>query len=62
MEYEVDRKKKAPNEPSLTQMTEFAVKQLSKEENGFYLFVEGGRIDHAHHDKYVVTHLSKGIV
>ena len=50
----MDRKKKAPNEPGLTQMTEFAVKQLSKEENGFYLFVEGGRIDHAHHDKYVV--------
>ena len=55
----MDRKKKAPNEPSLTQMTEFAVKQLSKEENGFYLFVEGGRIDHAHHDKYVVPNLSE---
>lgn len=55
LEYEVDRERNYPNEPSLTDMTEFAVKELSKEENGFYLFVEGGRIDHAHHDKYVAV-------
>ena len=55
LEYEVDREKNYPDEPSLTDMTEFAVKELSKEENGFYLFVEGGRIDHAHHDKYVAV-------
>ncbi|XP_067004834.2 membrane-bound alkaline phosphatase [Anabrus simplex] len=36
-------------EPTLAEMTEAAIKLLSKEENGFALFVEGGKIDHAHH-------------
>jgi alkaline phosphatase len=36
-------------EPSLTDMTAKAIKMLQKDENGFFLFVEGGRIDHAHH-------------
>jgi alkaline phosphatase len=39
-------------EPLLTQMTETALKMLQKEENGFFLLVEGGRIDHAHHSNY----------
>lgn len=30
-------------------MTKKAIEVLSKEENGFFLFVEGGLIDHAHH-------------
>lgn len=36
-------------QPTLTEMTEAAIKVLSKNKNGFFLFVEGGRIDHAHH-------------
>lgn len=38
-------------EPLLTDMTEMALKMLMKEENdrGFFLLVEAGRIDHAHH-------------
>ena len=36
-------------EPSLTDMAVKAVQMLQKEENGFFLLVEGGRIDHAHH-------------
>ncbi|XP_024135269.1 intestinal-type alkaline phosphatase 1 [Oryzias melastigma] len=36
-------------DPSLTEMTEKAIRILSKNANGFFLFVEGGRIDHAHH-------------
>jgi alkaline phosphatase len=36
-------------EPSLTDMTVAAIKMLQKEENGYFLFVEGGRIDSAHH-------------
>jgi alkaline phosphatase len=31
-------------------MTKSAIEILRKNENGFVLFVEGGRIDHAHHD------------
>ncbi|NXJ63359.1 PPBI phosphatase, partial [Rostratula benghalensis] len=37
-------------DPSLTEMVEAAIKILSRNPNGFYLFVEGGRIDHGHHE------------
>lgn len=36
-------------EPTLTEMTVAAIKMLQKEENGYFLFVEGGMIDQAHH-------------
>ena len=37
-------------DPSLSEMTEAALKILKKNDNGFFLFVEGARIDMAHHD------------
>ncbi|KAM9378583.1 intestinal-type alkaline phosphatase-like [Phaethornis superciliosus] len=37
-------------DPSLTEMVKAAITILSRNRNGFYLFVEGGRIDHGHHD------------
>ncbi|NXI55172.1 PPBI phosphatase, partial [Chloroceryle aenea] len=37
-------------DPSLTEMVEAAITILSRNPNGFYLFVEGGRIDHGHHE------------
>lgn len=47
LSYAIDRD---PNEePSLADLTEFAINRLSNDEDGFYLLVEGGRIDHAHH-------------
>lgn len=49
MQYEVDRETGDDGEPSLTEMTEKAIKVLQKNEKGFFLLVEGGRIDHAHH-------------
>ncbi|XP_073970961.1 alkaline phosphatase 1 isoform X3 [Rhodnius prolixus] len=42
---EADRNK----EPSLAKMTESAIKLLKKNQNGFILFVEGGKIDLGHH-------------
>lgn len=39
-----------PNKPSVADLTEAAIKLLDKGPNGYFLFVEGGRIDHAHHD------------
>ncbi|KRT84627.1 hypothetical protein AMK59_891 [Oryctes borbonicus] len=38
------------NDPSLAEMTTKAIEILSNGNNGYFLFVEGGRIDHAHHD------------
>ncbi|KAL7732501.1 hypothetical protein ACLKA6_019144 [Drosophila palustris] len=37
------------DEPSLSEMTEAAIQVLSRSEQGYFLFVEGGRIDSAHH-------------
>lgn len=47
MKYELDR---PADEPSLAQMTLAAIKQLKDKEKGYFLMVEGGRIDHALHD------------
>jgi len=49
MQYEADRANDVAGEPSLTQMTQKAVSILSKNTKGFFLMVESGRIDHAHH-------------
>lgn len=38
------------DQPTLLEMTTKAVQILKKNENGFVLVVEGGRIDTAHHD------------
>ncbi|XP_040205618.1 alkaline phosphatase, tissue-nonspecific isozyme-like isoform X1 [Rana temporaria] len=47
MKYELSRDPSM--DPSLAEMTEKAIKILSKNPKGFFLFVEGGRIDHGHH-------------
>ncbi|WP_394839765.1 alkaline phosphatase [Pendulispora rubella] len=50
MSYEVDRIKVTPAvEPSLTDMAVAALDVLTKGPNGYFLMVEGGRIDHALH-------------
>lgn len=36
--------------PTLSEMTEAAILVLSSNPEGYFLFVEGGRIDHAHHE------------
>ena len=48
--YEADRTAHdKAGEPSLTEMTTKAIDILKKNQNGYFLMVEGGRIDHAHH-------------
>ena len=44
----VDRKPDT-TEPTLTDMTAAAIARLRGDKDGYYLMVEGGRIDHAHH-------------
>ncbi|PKO41741.1 MAG: alkaline phosphatase [Betaproteobacteria bacterium HGW-Betaproteobacteria-6] len=49
VQYEADRANDPAGEPSLSEMTEKSIKMLQKNRKGFFLHVEGGRIDHAHH-------------
>lgn len=49
MQFDADRERDAAGEPSLTEMTEFAIRRLAQGPRGFFLMVEGGRIDHGHH-------------
>ncbi|KAM9035271.1 alkaline phosphatase, tissue-nonspecific isozyme isoform 2-T2 [Sarcophilus harrisii] len=48
MTYELNRNNQT--DPSLTEMVEVAIKILKKNPKGFFLLVEGGRIDHGHHE------------
>ena len=51
MKYEFDRSKTTlADEPSLSEMTSKAIDVLSNNKKGYFLMVEGGRVDHAHHD------------
>ena len=49
MQFEADRAATGGREPALAAMTEFAIERLRNAGPGFFLMVEGGRIDHAHH-------------
>lgn len=49
MHYESDRSKDISGEPSLAQMTEKALAILDNNNQGYFLMVEAGRIDHGHH-------------
>lgn len=54
MEYEADRSSDAGKEPSIKEMTVKAIELLEaatrRGSQGYFLHVEGGRIDHAHHE------------
>ena len=47
--YDLDREALKNNEPSIAEMTEKAISTLSKDEDGFFLMVEGSKIDWAAH-------------
>lgn len=60
MNYEADRAGDRGGEPSLTAMTSVAIDMLSRDPDGYFLMVEGGRIDHAHHGGNAARALSDG--
>ncbi|CAK8671334.1 unnamed protein product [Clavelina lepadiformis] len=49
MQYSLNRKNDKGGEPSLAEMTEKAIKILSKNDKGFFLLVESGLLDKGHH-------------
>ena len=49
MQYEADRSNDIAGEPSISEMTEKAIQVLDNNDEGFFLMVESGRIDHSHH-------------
>src|SRR5689334_17605829 len=53
MNYEIDRD--TLNEPSLAEMTRKALALLAHNRRGFFVMVEGSRIDHAAHQKDPAT-------
>ncbi|XP_038075942.1 alkaline phosphatase-like [Patiria miniata] len=50
MQYSENGNNDGAGEPSIAQMVEKAIKILQKDGDGYFLMVEGGRIDHSHHD------------
>ncbi|KAM9736471.1 intestinal-type alkaline phosphatase-like [Dama dama] len=49
-------------DPSLEEMMEAALRVLSRNPRGFFLFVEGGRIDHGHHANIAYRALTETIM
>jgi alkaline phosphatase len=69
LRYETDRIATENDEPSLTEMTKFALEYFVKINQGFFFLIESGRIDHAYHgtrpkyalDEYVEFDNSIGV-
>ena len=61
MQFEADRMDDPAGEPSLADMTRLAIEMLNRNPDGYFLLVEGGRIDHAHHDNNAYRALTDGI-
>lgn len=51
MDY-IGRRKADTTQPMLQDMTRAAIRHLEAQGSGYYLLIEGGRIDHGHHDGY----------
>lgn len=49
MTYSLERESDS-SEPTLTEMTRAAIARAKRDEDGYFLMIEAGRIDHGHHD------------
>jgi len=61
MHYEINRSKDQAGEPSLTAMTEVAIRMLTQKDKPYFLMIEGGRIDHGHHAGYAKLALTETV-
>lgn len=57
----VRAKDDANQEPSIAEMTSKAIDRLAADEKGYFLMVEGGRIDHGHHAGRAELALDEGV-
>lgn len=48
-------------QPTLAEMTEAAIRMMQKEKNGYFLFIEGARIDHGHHESKAAKALDETV-
>jgi alkaline phosphatase len=60
MTYMLDRGSDS-SEPTLSQMTAAAIDRLDDDPDGYFLMVEGGRIDHGHHEGRAAYALSETV-
>ena len=59
LSFELDRKILKPQEPSLAEMTTTAIDHLAEKEQGFFLMVEGSKVDWAAHKNDPVGMISE---
>ncbi|OQV26258.1 Alkaline phosphatase, tissue-nonspecific isozyme [Hypsibius exemplaris] len=52
LSFDLLRANHTPKQPTIHEMTKKAIEILQKNEDGFFLMIEGGRIDHGHHDNH----------
>lgn len=62
MQFELRRQLDPGGEPSLAEMTATAIRILSRDADGYFLLVEGGRIDHALHGNNVEAAISETLM
>ncbi len=61
MQFSLDQPNDPGGEPTLAAMTEKAISILNRNPDGFFLLVEGGRIDHGHHEGQATHALHDGV-
>ncbi|MEW4289712.1 alkaline phosphatase [Rossellomorea marisflavi] len=59
LSYDLDRSELKPDEPTLREMTRTAISHLSKEKKGFFLMIEGSKVDWAAHQHDPVGMISE---
>ncbi|XP_059488000.1 alkaline phosphatase 4-like isoform X2 [Neocloeon triangulifer] len=61
MDYDLERDTSVNGSPSIIDMVQKAISMLESAANGYVLIVEGGRIDHAHHDNFAKLALAEAV-